>query len=390
MIAEWVRAMFETGGQTLTRGNGKRKFKNSYRFGTVKALLHDITYFLYWAELRNINLYTKFSNLEGFTKIELRDFFKLLHSKKKNKEGENRNKFGTINRRILSANSFTLFHLNRYTERKSSWDSYSNVEKFLMRQQRNFTNLMYSKSDVDTEVKPLLALDEKIYEVIADILHPDSEMNPYRTYKIKMRNFCMFHLWVETGMRRSELVLLELDDVNEQLPLINIKYPCAKTKNERKDGANLKTKCREVGITDELHKVLGIYKNHSRDEILNGKLSRALFPSTKDGKRLSADGASRIFKMIEKVECFKGELNLKLSPHMLRKRSAVKMREKTDGLIPSTSPLIQTGVIQDMMTYQYGWSSQSDMPRYYAKEAIVERARKALREINNKNNKLKK
>jgi len=380
LAAEWVRAMLESGAQEISAG---RFAKRRYRLGTVIAFLHDLILFLDWLESQEIDLAERFRKFESLKKGEVRRIVNFLsHRRHRSSRVVTPISYSpsTINRRILAARSFSSFCFQKFIDLADA-DKQIPGELLLKAQERRFSRTLFPKTSVRIASKPYATADDETAQLLVDVLHPASEVNPYNSPRLKLRNYCLLLVILETGARTSEVSLLETTDVDERLHQIRIKYPSKQAKGARRDGANLKTQARTIGISPELHAMLGFYIAGPRDDLLNGVPSNALFPNARDGKRLSTYGVRNVLKAASQISLPTATIP-KLHVHMFRKRAAAVLRRGIDRAYADASPLIRAGAMQDMMTYQFGWSSDSEMPKHYSRKELIRRLIEIMRETN--------
>ncbi|MEF8687925.1 UNVERIFIED_CONTAM: site-specific integrase [Comamonas sp. A-3] len=212
------------------------------------------------------------------------------------------------------------------------------------------------------------ALSEKEIALIESVMHPLSDLNPFKDPRVRVRNYCIFRLLNFTGMRRSELVLLELDDVNlSSSPTITIKAPSISNKSKRRDGANLKTLGRELPISLDLAQEIEEYREIWREELARPKRpSPALFLSAKDGRRLCANTINSIFDYLYCVPEI-SKMGKRIHPHGIRTTGLTEIRrkiQKSEGATESN--------LHDELAYAGGWVQGSQMVTHYTRAAISE------------------
>ena len=117
----------------------------------------------------------------------------------------------------------------------------------------------------------------------------DEPVCNFMTY-MQMRNFILFHMMLDCGLRRQEVINLNIEDIQDNCLVIN----------------NSKfNKSRIVPLPSWLHDYIIAYINIERRQ--NGPVLLSM-----DGKRISADAIRKIFYNIKK------ELGIKAHPHLLR------------------------------------------------------------------------
>ena len=150
-----------------------------------------------------------------------------------------------------------------------------------------------------------------------------------RREKVKMRNYCIALLFLKTGMRVSELVSIDLDDIDFRNTMINVTGKGGKT---RPVGFG------EPGIVDALRNYIDI----DRKALLGGNAAeKALFVSTV-GKRISVRNVETMIKEMVMTYLADDEFVKKedFSPHKLRSTCATRLLKETGGNIKGVSELL--------------------------------------------------
>lgn len=126
------------------------------------------------------------------------------------------------------------------------------------------------------------------YEEIDKLLNSQNEFTD-----VGLRNLLAISLMLDCGLRVSEVVNLDVDDINKDLGVIKV---YGKGNKERL-----------VPLTDS------VIKYYDKYIFLNSKYSGALFTDYDTGLRITASGISQMLRRIKKDYGFK-----KLHPHYLR------------------------------------------------------------------------
>ncbi len=215
-------------------------------------------------------------------------------------------------------------------------------------------------------------LSEEELEVVHLIMHPESELNPFSSYAIRVRNYCILRVANDAAPRRSELVLLEISDLDlSGSPTISVKRPTPRVTGQRRDRSALKTQTKTLPLSTELASLLATYLDRYRPELIGkGRVSTALFPSTSDGKRLSGSSINRMFSRVTEVI---GAEAFRLHPHGLRATSTTMQRKRLQSLAAiSDSDLLLA------LSYHGGWAPGSRSVQLYTRLAIQERVERLL------------
>lgn len=338
---------------------------------TAEAYLRDVSLIYAWATKKGVSVEKRLSSLQGFTGPETQAIAREICT---TRSGKNASK-ATCLRRFESVRSFINFGFEYYTEvNRSTLSEQAQGEKNLKKQ---LTKLYRLVRRYMNEAKPgtkSTDLEPLEFQIIEDIIHPDSPKNPFSSKNVKIRNYCIIHVGIETLARRGELVLIEIDDLDlSAQPTITIKKPSDNNKFKRSDGASLKTRGRTVPISKSLANVLRDYLTEVRPEFLRPRRpSKSLFLSDRDGRRLSAYTVNLILNVIAKQQDVV-LLQKRLHPHGLRSTGSNEMRRVLTAAEASAMELAEA------LEYAGGWSPGSPHPNEYSRTAMSERLGSLLR-----------
>lgn len=345
------------------------------RPNTAKAYIEDLKLFMEWCDRKNIDLSARISNMQALSRLEVADL--AMHFECRRVETTLKVAASTFNRRITAIEDFLRFHIERYLFRASNNNKRYQIG---LDQLKRFSNALKkhkkTKSEIAISERPTRPVEPDELQKIFSIIHPDSKENPFRSKTLKIRNYCIIAVAIECLLRKAEIVLLEIDDFNSDgNPTIRIKQPNLKNRNLKKDGASVKTRGRELPISNELSSWICLYLNDYRQHKAPKKISKALFVSEKTDERLSAGSIGFILHTVSKKFEELHQQKIALHAHMLRVTGATIARKKLDEVHDGKGPLSKSAEIQEVLTYMGGWSNSSNMPRHYSKQAIAEKIR---------------
>lgn len=215
------------------------------------------------------------------------------------------------------------------------------------------------------------SLPLSVMENLHEIFHPHSDSNPFRSEKYHWRNFVIFLLLTELGLRKGELLALNCDAVKHQTDLttsrsilwINVDNLASDFDN-RSRPARLKNanSNRELPISLELANALETYVVNFRGDpphpfLFNSSEDAPLSASALDLMLLSAsDGLSQQSK-----HDLSSSRIRKLGAHNLRHTSVlIRLQRFIHGGMEMEDALARLRPF-------YGWSRQSTMPFHYAR-----------------------
>ncbi|WP_051534365.1 tyrosine-type recombinase/integrase [Deefgea rivuli] len=341
------------------------------RENTLNAYLRDLKIMYEWAVENGISIENRIRSLKGFSRPELRKIANLLTTKN---NGEICSK-STIYRRIQSIQSFIGYAFDHFIEiDKVPILVQQLVEKNKSFQLNRLEKLMMARANNGPASKPSTDLSSSEIEIIESVLHPASELNPFVEKNVKFRNYCIFLILMETLARRSELVLIEIDDLTlGPNPTVTIKAPSVASKIRRRDGASMKTMGRTVPLSEKVALAMTVYIENCRESfILPRRPSKALFLSQKDGKRLSSNTLNQIFRKIQESPEVK-MLGRRIHPHGIRSSAANHARRKIQN-----NEKANDLEMREALSYLGGWTQNSRMIERYTRSAISERLRSFL------------
>ncbi|WP_312913805.1 tyrosine-type recombinase/integrase [Stutzerimonas nitrititolerans] len=360
----------DTGIQPILVSLWADHLSSSVRPNTAKAYLKDITCLLEWAKKTNIHLADRFQRLEGLTHHEIRLLAESLHVKA---DGSTV-RINTYNRRLISIVNFINFHMERCLE---SCDKTTNemlvVGRRIQKINKYFGKLTKSAAEIGLDETPTANIADLALERLLKIAHPLSKSNPYRYTATKIRNYCMILVSIECLLRRSELVLLELNDFEDTTtPTLRVKQPSYQNQISTKDFASLKTHGRVLPISRETASWLQSYVEDFRVVPSTKRhLSVALFISLATGKRLSTGTANAYLKPLQqKYFQIYGD-RIEVHSHMLRVTGANLKKRAAEEKLNDLPALTRYMEVNEVMTYSGGWSPTSSMPRRYTRDHIA-------------------
>lgn len=191
-------------------------------------------------------------------------------------------------------NSYAIYLINKITDKGTNLSSATikttlNASKIFLKYA--YDN-KYMTSDVYKNIKPYKQVKKTIVvlstEDINKLLNSQNEFTV-----IGLRNLLAISLMLDAGLRVSEVVNLNVEDISKELGVIKV---FGKGKKERL-----------VPLTDS------IIKYYDKYVFLASLYSGALFLDSDTGLRMTSSGISQILRRIKKEQHFN-----KLHPHYLR------------------------------------------------------------------------
>lgn len=337
----------------------------SMRPNTLESYLRDVSIIYKWAESKSVNIEERFSSLRGLTTSELTSVARKLCSTKLGPAARS-----TCLRRLESVRNYIKFIYDYNIENaRISLLEQVQAEKNCTNQIRKLTKRMIRNSNLSPEPGCSTDLTPSQLKVILTAINPSSPSNCFKEERMRVRNYVIILLALETFARRSELVLLETTDLDLGFePTVTIKKPSAINQLKRRDGASMKTRGRVIPISLDLASAIRFYINHVRDDFLVPKRpTTALFLSARDGRRIASMTFNHILRKVAQIPEIK-QLGARVHPHGLRSTGATNTRRKID------EKGVSSGIeVEEVMSYLGGWVEGSPMVRRYTKAALSEK-----------------
>lgn len=194
-------------------------------------------------------------------------------------------------------------------------------------------------------------------------------MNPWKTSKVRWRNYILLMLLMLGGNRKGETLLLKLNHF--QLTGRRKYYDILKTVDvidyPRMETPSVKTFGRQVDLHDDLAELIEYYITQVRKQFVNWQASNYLFVSYRDGLPLSVQTPNAILnELVGRHPEFKGLL----SPHRLRNTFHDLLNEALDKKFKNQSAFNRMILKSPIQEAAGGWARNSQMPERYAKGSI--------------------
>lgn len=214
---------------------------------------------------------------------------------------------------------------------------------------------------------------------LLDAAHPDSPANPFTTEAHKYRNYIIVLLGVELGLRRSEMLLIKLSDIiwhTNQIAIVGLEDESI---DPRKAGPRPKTNERMVPLTEQLAWAIRKYVDICRQ--IKNRVSDAykhpfllVAHHRNEGQPMSIKAVDGLFlRLGEAVPELAG-----IHSHLLRHDAVFTLLRSMKEELDSLTAEDRTTRTQKMLTYTFGWTSESEMPGLYGAKYWQEEANKAM------------
>jgi site-specific recombinase XerD len=220
---------------------------------------------------------------------------------------------------------------------------------------------------------------------LLEVMHPESSESPFANKSLRLRNYVILLLGLELGLRRSEMLLIKLNDIHwhsGKLSVVNLE-------DEKIDPRSLapqfKTHERMLQMSDDLIWALQEYVDTHR-VMTKGPSEAKKYPfllvshRRNEGKPLSIKALDGIFPRVGKVAPELAHIH----PHILRHDAVYTMLESMREELEKLTPEDRTTQVQKTLTWMFGWSPESNMPSLYGAKFWKEEADKAMKKRSDK------
>jgi integrase len=197
------------------------------------------------------------------------------------------------------------------------------------------------------------------------VVHPDSPNNPWKRGFVCLRNWLIVVLLLATGMRRGELLGLQIGDLHPSLPKLRIIRRADAAEDLRRNQPNTKTNDREIELTPALMQRLWSYINTERRAIKAARKIPQIFVAD-EGEALSQSSIDKLFRQLREA-C--PDLPVRLTSHVMRHTWNDRFSEQAEELGLSDA------VEEKARNLQQGWSDNSVMAAIYTRRYTARKGR---------------
>lgn len=215
------------------------------------------------------------------------------------------------------------------------------------------------------EVGARTGLSKEEQDLLLSVVRPDSEMNPWQRGFVRTRNWITVVVLLATGMRRGELLGLQISDLAPSTPYLDILRRADDPNDPRSEEPNTKTRERRVELLPSIMKALWRYINVDRYAIKAARKHQYVFVAD-DGSPLSL---SSIDKMFQQLRSACPDLPRNLTSHVMRHTWNERFSEQAEamGLSPETE--------QRARNEQQGWADNSETSATYTRRYTSRKGR---------------
>lgn len=359
---------------------------------TQSAQLGSITILSKWAEMRGINLDSRISSQEGFSRNEVDTLVTLLRSRISDlpdlfakpqvvpigrAKVNSSDIWKTLEEQPKQINAATFNDRLDYVGRYMAWlcdylsdqgpDSSSDTKQSIAAIGKEFAARLSAMKSVEPNTAFDSAKDFKTKEIrsILDLINPQSPLNPWDSLPARIRNFAIICVLLDTGLRSGELLSLKLKDIDyakKGSKGLKVRRRQGSKDDPRLNQPSTKRDEREVPLSESAFNALDTYVSMVRNQISAASKTEYLFVSV--GNKSQGIPMSSITHITNKIREITG---IDLTPHKLRHTATWRycMLQRKEGL--------EWDNFVEKLIMKFGWKSpKSPSVRHYAKRFIKE------------------
>lgn len=204
----------------------------------------------------------------------------------------------------------------------------------------------------DQDAPEGLSIDER--NILTEIIKPEHPYNPFRNEFLKYRNQLIYEILLSTGIRRSELRYLKIEDITYSTHTITIRVS--------------KTVGREVKCSSKACEYFHNYLTRYLNKIPFKNRKHGYLFTTETGQHLSNDAINLMFRTLRQHT----KITTLLTPHTMRRTWNDIFSEMIDSIPEDSRP--NKEIEKQIRNRLMGWSSISEMSNRYARRSIREKA----------------
>lgn len=202
-----------------------------------------------------------------------------------------------------------------------------------------------------------IGLTHKEQELLLTAVHPESSLNPWARGFVRRRNWLIVLLLLATGMRKGELLGLQVGDINPSEPKLRIIRRADAIEDARRVQPNTKTRDREIEVSPAIMRTLWEHINVDRRSIPAARKIPQVFVSD-EGKALSGSSIDKAFRQLRSA-C--PALSTRLTSHVMRHTWNERFSEQADAM--GLTDVEE----QQARNQQQGWSDNSASAATYTR-----------------------
>lgn len=209
---------------------------------------------------------------------------------------------------------------------------------------------------------------------LLSVIQPDSSDNPWKHGFVRHRNWLIVVLLLATGMRRGELLGIQIRDFDQRMPRLRIIRRADANEDSRRIQPNTKTNDREVELRPAIMRAVWSYINDHRKKIKAARKHPQLIVAD-NGQPLSLQSIDKIFRQLRDA-C--PNLPVTLTSHVMRHTWNERFSEQAE-LLGLTE-----AVEEKARNEQQGWVDNSKSAATYTRRYASRKGREIALKLQEK------
>ncbi|WP_244653751.1 tyrosine-type recombinase/integrase [Pseudomonas lutea] len=220
------------------------------------------------------------------------------------------------------------------------------------------------RTDNAPQGDPVEGLPENVMTHIEGIFTPGASDNPFKEGFIQARNFLIYRVLSDNGMRRSELRHVLVEDVDYARKRVKVRVS--------------KTRARTVVMSQKTADAFRSFVKEHWSNIPARNRSHGYLFITRSGEQISKAAINLIFQVARQSS---DNIPDYFAPHSMRRTWNDRLSRKIDAMPPEKR--ISPEEEKKIRNHNNGWSPNSDMSSRYAARSIREKADRIAEELAN-------
>lgn len=211
---------------------------------------------------------------------------------------------------------------------------------------------------------PVEGLPETVMIKVEGAFTPGTAENPFKKGFIQTRNYLMYRIFSDNGMRRNELRYVRVEDVDYARKRVMVRVS--------------KTRPRSLVISQKTADVYRTFVKDHWSKIPVSKRSHGYLFITRTGNQISESAINLMFQVARESSAAIPDY---LAPHSMRRTWNDRLSRKIDAMPPEKR--ISAEEEKKIRIHNNGWSNESQLASRYAARSIREKANKIAEELAN-------
>ena len=347
-------------------------YHRTISINSSKSRVGAIGLFLEWADDCLIDLDERFGTGELFTQAEIESLAFAL--------GRSKRRTITVGDEVVAANVLGDTQAARidYVSRYIRWKATGIAQAMPLHDGR--VPLVNQRLDqIEIQLRALkrkgggkrrLGLTEDQQVRLFQIVRPDSPENPFLA-ETRYRNFLLFLLYFELGIRRAEALVLKAHHVQaHQNGRIVIEPNPHDPLDPRPNQPLVKTAGRTLPISTLLAQTFHTYLTKHRSKVPGAKKSPFIFLDSREGRPLSLDSVYDMFVIVR--QRYPEDFTADFSTHVLRHTWNDRFMEA------ASAAGLKDAFSKQINNYIMGWTKTSQQSVRYSQREIERQASRIL------------